>query len=83
MRISNEFSTESVALSKVTIEYTQDLDSCQLESEVGECCQVLTIETDDAGGGKFMRFSTNSWSIDKLEDLVDVFEDFKKRSSCD
>lgn len=72
-----------VGIYQVKIEYTQNLDSCQLEDEHPDGQQFLKLETDDAGGGKFIRFFTGEagWSIDpdNLNDLIEIFNDFKRR----
>lgn len=36
--------------------------------------QVLTIASDDAGGGKYFVISTERWSIDSLEDFTALFD---------
>ena len=75
---------KEVALSKLTAEYTQDLDNCQSSFEVGEDLQTLTIETDDAGEGKFfrMKIGSSGWSFDEIDEVVTVLEDFKNRLKC-
>ena len=71
----------AVALSKMTIEYTADLDCCQSEKEYPEGVQTLTVETDDGGGGKFLRIHTGKagWSINNTTELIDVLNDFNSR----
>lgn len=71
----------AVALSKMTIEYTAELDCCQSEEEHPDGMQVLTIETDDGGGGKFLRIHTGEagWSINNTAELIDVLNDFNSR----
>lgn len=75
---------EDIALSKITIEYVQDLDCCQSESEIEEGCQTLTITTEDGGSGKFLRFNTGvaGWSINDEGDLEAIFKDFRNRLKC-
>ena len=77
--------SECIALSKMTIEYVQDLDCCQSEHEYPDCCQTLTITTEDGGGGKFLRIYTSSagWSISNIDELVDLLNDFKRRLKCE
>lgn len=77
--------SECIALSKMTIEYVQDLDCCQSEHEYPDCCQTLTVTTDDGGGGKFLRIYTGSagWSISNIDELVDLLNDFKRRLKCE
>ena len=49
----NEFPNllNEISVSKVTIEYVQDLDCCQSEKDYPEGVQILTVTTDDGGGG--------------------------------
>lgn len=77
--------SECVALSKMTIEYVQDLDCCQSEHEYPDGYQTLTVTTDDGGGGKFLRIYTGSagWSISNIDELVDLLNDFKRRLKCE
>lgn len=74
-----------VALSKVTAEYIQSLDCCQSEKDHPDGCQILTVTTDDGGGGKFIRIKTGEagWSFSRTEDLVDILTDFIKRLQCE
>ncbi len=85
----NEFPNllNEVSVSKVTIEYVQDLDCCQSEKDYPEGVQILTVTTDDGGGGKFIRFNTgeSGWSVDmdNIEDVIKILTDFKQRSTCE
>lgn len=36
--------------------------------------QILTIRSDNAGGGKYFVIGTERWSIDNLEDLTALFD---------
>ena len=85
--VNTEFpeAANEVSISKVTVEYTQDLDCCQSERDYPEGFQKLTITTDDGGGGKFIRFNTGEagWSIDNIEDVVKILSDFKQRITCE
>ena len=62
---------------KVTAVYEQNTDACQ-DFDI----QQLTIETDDAGGGKFVRFFTGEygWSFDNVNEIIDIFNDFLARA---
>ena len=85
--VDTEFPNEAneVSVSKITIEYVQELDSCQSEQDYPEGIQVLTVTTDDAGGGKFIIFHTGKagWSIDQIDDVVKILSDFKQRITCE
>lgn len=74
-----------VALTKLTVEYVQELDCCQSEKEHSDGYQVLTVTTDDGGGGKFLRINTGEagWSINDINELVDLLSDFKQRLKCE
>jgi hypothetical protein len=61
----------NVDLLKVT--YYQEADSCQ----DGDKIQTLTVETRDAGGGKFMVIKTERWAIDKIDDLIKTLNHFR------
>jgi hypothetical protein len=76
-------STGDILLESMKVEYMQELDSCQSTSEYPIGIQCLTIETDNAGGGKFLRIHTGEagWSINDIEELVNILKDFRKRCS--
>lgn len=73
--------TDTIAISQLSAEYIQQLDCCQLENDHPDGCQILTITTEDGGGGKFYRIKTGEagWSFSHTDDLVDVLTDFIKR----
>lgn len=71
---------EQVLLEEVTCRYLQDADCTENQDEP----QEIILSSRDGGGGKFINFQTKSWSIngDKFEEeLLPLFEDFKKRIS--
>ena len=71
--------SNQVFVEEVQIKYLQGPDNCSGEDDY----QELTLITKDGGGGKYINFKTNEygWSIDKVEDLEKIFNDFKKRIS--
>jgi len=69
-----DYKGDEVSLVKLTAEYNQEPD----DSSNGEV-QELKITTEDAGGGTYYVIETKRWAIDKVEDLVFILEDFKKR----
>lgn len=77
--ITEDYTNNEVTLEYAKVKYTQDLDSCQEDN--GEC-QVLTIETDDAGSGKFYRMFTGSmgWSFNDLDELISILKDMQCRT---
>lgn len=71
-------SRDQVLLEEITCKYLQPADCTENRDEV----QTLTISSRDGGGGKFINFKTESWSItgdDFKKELIPLFEDFKSR----
>lgn len=69
-----------VAIEKVEITYMQPTDNCD---ENYYDSQSITLASEDAGGGPFIRISIPDdkfWSIDEEEELIKIIEDFKMRS---
>lgn len=60
-----------------TYVYEQDADTCQFNSQDG---QVLTIQTQDGGGGNYLVISTDRWAIDKndIDKFCNVLKDMIK-----
>lgn len=77
-----EEGSSDVYVESFTVKYTQDLNSCQNSDDYRDKEQVLTLTTDDAGGGKFihMTIGDSGWSIDtnEIEDFVKILRHFKK-----
>lgn len=65
-----------VGISEMSITYIQEPDCT--EDRDGDY-QRLRIEARDGGGGFFLNLKTDSWSIEKSEDIVEIINDFKKR----
>lgn len=71
-------SKDQVLLDEITCKYIQDADCTENQDEP----QEIILSSRDGGGGKFINFSTKSWSIsgDNFEEeLLPLFKDFKKR----
>ena len=86
--ISNEtlpINGDEIAIYKVKITYCQELDCCQSVKDYPEELQYLTLESDDGGGGKFIRMKVgdSGWSFSTIKDLEEVLADFKKRSGIE
>ena len=80
--ITDDYSnSDSVTLDKVIAIYTQELDCCQSAKDYPEDVQRITFETEDGGGGKFVRFKTDEsgWSLDSVDSLIELYKDFEKR----
>ena len=58
-------------LYSATFTFTQEGDSCDTDD------QTLTVEVDDAGGGKFFRIKTKKWSINEISELTAILEQVK------
>lgn len=72
---------EEVLLDEITCKYVQNSDNSGLDEDE---CQEIVISSRDGGGGKYINFKTKSWSItgdNFKEELIPLFEDFKKRMS--
>ena len=71
-------SRDQVLLEEITCKYLQPADCTESQDEA----QTITISSRDGGGGKFINFKTESWSItgdDFEKELIPLFEDFKSR----
>lgn len=81
MITDNYADSSAITLEKVVAVYSQELDCCQSAKDYPEECQRITFETDDGGGGKFVRFKTedSGWSVDSLDAFMEVYKDFEKR----
>lgn len=55
----------AVKIESVRVDYMQEEDSCSSDGP-----QVLTVETQDAGGGPYLVISTTRWAIERPEDLL-------------
>lgn len=69
-----------VLLYEATIKYVQNPDCT--EDQDGDW-QELTISTRDNGVAKFLNIKTNNWSIDDIDNLALVVNDFKQRIGYD
>lgn len=63
---------------KLEVTYTQDND-CTEDSDHG---QFLTISTANGGVGRehdFLVLETKRWSINDIEELIEILKDFKRK----
>jgi hypothetical protein len=72
-KAENFMGIEGVNLFGVVYEFSQDSDSCQTSDEG----QSIKIFTEDAGGGSYILFSTERWSLDNTD--IDKFAETLKR----
>lgn len=71
---------DEVLLEEITCKYVQNPDN----TEDPDSCQEIIFSSRDGGGGKYINFKTESWSItgeNFEEELLPLFRDFKKRIS--
>lgn len=52
-----------------SMQFTQDADDCADT----DALQILTFEICDGGAGKYVRFKTDGWAIDKLDEFGDLY----------
>ena len=77
----SKFEDEDGIISTVSIEYLQNADCSGDDGD--ETVQKLTLSTRDNGIARFINIKTNSWSIDNVEDLKTIIDDFKKRAGIE
>ena len=58
-------------LFSATFTFSQEGDSSETD------VQTLTVEVDDAGGGKFFSFKTKRWSFNDISELTAILEQVK------
>ena len=76
-----DFKDDEVIIDEVTITYHQNND-CTGEDEDGhEGMQSLTLTARNNGVDRFVNISTKSWSINSVDELTVIIEDFQKRAN--
>ena len=78
---NSKFDDGDIVVDDVAVTYTQNNDCTEKEG-----CQVLYVEARNNGVARFIAISTdkkNWWSIDDINSLVILLEDFKHRSGLD
>ena len=58
---------------KVLAEYTQDGDCATNQS-----INIISIETEDCGGGIYFVIKTDRWAFDSIDDITNLINDFKR-----
>lgn len=64
-----------IAITEFSMEYTQEGDS-----NSSDYFQSLELQITDAGDGSYFVLKTERWAFDSVEELIEVLEDFKRRS---
>ena len=75
---SGKWDDETVVIDEVSIEYLQNTD-CSGD-DGNEEVQALKITARNNGVERFLNIKTDSWSIDGVDELKTIIEDFKHRS---
>ena len=78
--IDNEkfnYEHDQIGVDDVSIQYIQTGDCTENDDDV----QSITISTRNNGIGRFLNIKTDSWSIDSIDDLKALIDDFKQRAS--
>lgn len=68
----------TVVIDEISIKYLQNSDSSGDDGV--EEVQELTVTARNNGVERFINIKTNSWSIDSVDDLKTIIEDFEHRS---
>lgn len=71
------FKTGEIIVDDVVVTYMQTSDCDQTDDEP----QVLKLSTRNNGVARFISFETKRWSIDSIDELIKIFNDFKRRAS--
>lgn len=64
------------SLFETKCQYLQEQDTCSDKDDMNE----LFIETCDGGGGVYYVIRTDRFTFDSIEEIVELFNDFIKRS---
>ena len=68
----------TVVIDDISIKYLQNSDSSGDDED--EEVQELTLTARNNGIARFINIKTDSWSIDGVDELKSIIEDFKHRS---
>jgi len=66
------------AINEIVVTH-QSVTYAQNDEDNSSDIQELVIETKDVGAGMFISIRTEKWSIESIDDLETVLQDFKKR----
>lgn len=72
-----EFGEGAIVVDDVKITYMQNGDNTEKEDSV----QTITLSTRNNGVARFINIKTSNWSVDDINDLKVLLEDFEKRAS--
>ena len=71
-----KFEDGHIGIDDVSVTYLQNSDCTEEDENV----QSITISTRNNGIGRFINIKTENWSFDKVDELVEIIEDFEKRA---
>lgn len=71
------FDDNVVGVDDVCVTYEQNSDS---SGDDTEDVQTITLSTRNNGIARFINIKTESWSIDNVDELVEIIKDFEKRA---
>ena len=75
---NGKWDDETVVIDDISIKYLQNSDSSGDDGD--EEVQELTLTARNNGIARFINIKTDSWSIDGVDELKAIIEDFKNRS---
>lgn len=75
---NGKWGDETVVIDDISIKYLQNSDSSGDDGD--EEVQELTLTARNNGIARFLNIKTDSWSIDGVDELKAIIEDFKHRS---
>ena len=70
-----KYGDNQIAIDEVSITYVQSNDCTEEEG-----AQSITISARNNSAARFLNIKTESWSLDSIDELKDLIEDFKKRA---
>ena len=72
-----KYESQQIGIDEVSIQYVQSNDCTEEEG-----AQTITVSTRNNGVNRFINIKTGEegFSIDNLEELVEIINDFKNRS---
>ncbi len=74
------FEDNEVLVDDVTISYLQRNDSSGEDVDGIDGAQKITLKTRSNGLKRFVNIQTESWSIDSVDELEKIVDDFEKRA---
>lgn len=69
---------DDIVYNETSVTYVQNGDS----NDSRDLVQTLKIKHEDAGGGKYITFSTERWAADGIDEIIEIFRDFEAKSKA-